>query len=590
MSLTRAALVWGWCCLTLICGEARAQDPIGRRAPLASWSIELVDVVRIPDTPGLNDEPRLEFLTAGGLPGMAYVFDQRGPVYAFDPTADDPIPTQIADLSVAVPDFHISIQSGLRGLAFHPDFNEPSSLGYRKVFTSHSRSSAATPLGNAKVFNTPNGTHHNSVLAEWTALADGTLDAESYRELAFFQQPQFDHNIGQISFNPNASQGSADYGKLYLALGDGGGVGDPRRLANDIRTTPENPNGYPHGSLLRIDPLAVDGQPYTIPDDNPFADEADVIPEVWAYGLRNPHRFSWDTTTGRMFLSDIGQANIEEINEGIAGHNYGWGLREGTFETTFLAGVTDLLPPHVFDSFTYPVAQYDHSAGESWAIVGGSVYRGRDVPQLTGMYLFGDFSTNHGPIFAVDIDDLVLRDDFNDLENLHGGLLAPFVELRLTHGGVPTTLVDIIIDTLDNPFQSRTDLRFGVGPDAEIYVLNKHDGMVRRIQSVAGLQDGDTDRDGDVDLVDLNNWLQGFGTVGTDWSDGDFDASRATDGADFLLLQRNLNRPALAAAATDLPEPASVTLLAMSLLAIARSRFFRTCGLMSPTSQTSSSI
>ena len=420
--------LWG----TLVCcGGARADlpsgNPIATPVPTSSWSIELEEVVTIPNSGGTF--PRLEFLTSGGIPGLAYVVDQRGPIYAFDPGDALSIPELIVDLSTAVPDFNVQSQTGVRGLAFHPDFNNPGTDGYRKLYTSHSRNGFASGIGNPKFFNSPQGLNHDSVVGEWEVLPDGTVDTSSYRELIRVGQPQSDHNIGQIGFNPNAAPGEADYGKLYIALGDGGGPDDPNDLAQNISTNqPGAATGFPHGSILRIDPIASGSDPFSIPADNPFVGQPNTIEEIWAYGLRNPHRFTFDTAGDEvMLISDIGQVNVEEINLGHAGANYGWELREGTFLKQGSSSSLDPLPAgHPTDPFTYPVAQYDHDSGLgigfSWAVVGGSVYRGTNVPQLTGMYLFGDFGTNQGPIMAVDVDELVQREDFTDLNDLNGGI------------------------------------------------------------------------------------------------------------------------------------------------------------------------
>jgi glucose/arabinose dehydrogenase len=217
------------------------------------------------------------------------------------------------------PNFFDGVQRGVRGLAFHPDFNSAGADGFRKFYTAHSREPfSGAPAGNPKIFWSPTSPNHDSIVAEWTLNGTGTV--ASYRELIYVGQPRDDHNIGQIGFNPTVTSADPDYGKLYIALGDGGGVQDPNNLAQNISINPPaNPTGYPHGSILRIDPLSSGGDPYTIPADNPFSGQANTIEEVWAYGLRNPHRFSFDTVTGKMLISDIGQTNVEEINLGASG-------------------------------------------------------------------------------------------------------------------------------------------------------------------------------------------------------------------------------------------------------------------------------
>ncbi|QEG37986.1 PQQ-dependent sugar dehydrogenase [Bythopirellula goksoeyrii] len=558
-----------------ICLEAAAalpaRNPLDASIPKFDWSMELQDVVSIPNSN--NQAPRLEFLTGGGAPGLAYVLDQRGKIYSFDTGAGSPTPVTFLDLTTAVPAFRDGFQQGLRGLAFHPDFNNSGTDGYRKFYTSHSRTAFGGPLvGNPVIFGAPSppGVDHDSIVGEWTVNANGTVDTSSYRELLYVGQTNSDHNIAQIGFNPNASSGEPDFGKLYIALGDGGGPQDPFNLAQNL--------SQPLGSYLRIDPLAAGANPFSVPGDNPFRtsnDPATARNLIWANGLRNAHRFTFDTAgDGKMLITDIGQGSIEEINLGVAGANYGWDLREGTFLTTGNPNEVDNLPAnHTTDGFTYPVAQYDHInnlVNGSVAIVGGSVYRGTQVPQLTGLYLFGEFATNSGPIFAVDVDELFQRDDFTNLTNLNNGHLAPFAEVQLTSGGVEKTLLQIIADETGQN-ESRTDLRFGVGPDGEIYVLNKHDGVVRKIVSVSGILDGDADRDGDVDGRDFLTWQRNFGKSG-DWSDGDFNASGMVDQADLALWQAEYGNSAALASSRSVPEPTIISSCLIALMVASLSR------------------
>ena len=494
-----------------------AGNPIDATIPLTSWSLELEDVLTIPNSSG--QAPRLEQLVAGGAPGLAYVLDQRGKIYSFDPLAANPSSTLFLDLSAVVPDFNVDFQTGLRGMAFHPDFNNPGTDGYQKFYTSHSRNAFAGGIGSPKFFNSPPGLDHDSVVGEWMVNANGTVNTSSYRELMRIGQPQFDHNIGAIGFNPLATAGQSEYGKLYIALGDGGGAGDPNNTAQNISTNVPNSGGkgFPHGSILRIDPIASGNDPYSIPNDNPFAGVANTIEEVWAYGLRNPHKFSWDPVSEKMLIADIGQLNVEEINLGQAGANYGWSEREGTFELASTNFVDTLPASHVNDALTYPVAQYDHdfdnnnSVDALYAVTGGFVYRGDAVPALRGKYFFGDFSETENALFVTDVDQLVQREDFTDLENLNDGLLAPIEAVQLTVNGVSKSFLQIVRDASGNQSLGRSDLRYGLGPDNEIYVLNKRDGRVRRFSSVSGLVEGDFNGDGEVDAADYTVWRDGLG-------------------------------------------------------------------------------
>ena len=539
-------------------------NPINGSAPVAFWSLALEEVTTIPNIGG--NAPRMEQLVSGGEADMAYVIAQQGRIYSLDTTQQNPTAQLYLDVDAALTavgaTLNVANQTGVRGLAFHPDFNNSGTDGYRKLYTAHSRNALSGPLIGSPspvVFPAPGGINHDSMVAEWTVNANGTVDTTSYRELLLVGQPAGDHNIGQIGFNPTATPGSSDYGKLYIALGDGGGPGDPQGLAQDITNNP-------HGSILRIDPIATATEPYTIPGDNPFAGQANRVEEIWAYGLRNPHKFGWDPLTGSMYISDIGQGVIEEINIGQSGANYGWDAREGSFVYDNTSNVSTLPGGHPSDSFTYPVAQYDHLFSNgiigSSAITGASVYRGDDVPELTGMYLFADFASNPNPIFAVDADDLIERDDFTNVTSLDDGRLAPYVEVQINDGGILKDLREFIGDANSTSF-GRTDMRWGLGPAGEIYILNKRDGVVRRIVGVSGLAAGDANRDGSVDGDDLALLRVDYGNSG-DWSQGNFDASALVDGADFLKWQRNFGSTAVTSGST-VPEPATRVMLLVAL-------------------------
>jgi glucose/arabinose dehydrogenase len=260
-------------------------------------------------------------------------------------------------------------------------------------------------------------------------------------------------------FNPNLQPGDPDYGMMFFGIGDGGNFPtnpDPYNQA-------QNP-GLAPGKIFCIDPLQQSDRPYGIPADNPFVGRAGYLPEIWALGFRHPQNLCFDTGGDRVFLiADIGQANIEEINIGVKGGNYGWSLREGTFVTD-LNGARNLyaLPPDDANrGFIYPVAQYDHSEGV--AVTGGFVYRGTAVPALVGHYLFGDI--RNGRIFHIPVSDLVL------------GQQAPVRELTLTRGGTEVTLL-----ALANSANGRVDLRFGQDHAGEMYIMSKQDGWIRRMQ------------------------------------------------------------------------------------------------------------
>lgn len=286
--------------------------------------------------------------------GVWYVVEQRGVVWRIALAADGS-----ADAKPFI-DFRSHVESrpneaGLLGIALHPDFDL-----------------------NGTVFLSYTALVGNSLESRVSRLssADGgkTLDASTEEILISVTQPFQNHNGGNIAFGPD--------GFLYIGWGDGGDAGDP--MGNG-----QNPTVL-LGKILRID---VDsGDPYGIPSDNPFADSMTTRPEIFALGLRNPWRFSFDRETGALWLADVGQNKLEEIDIITSGGNYGWNLREGA--SCFLDASCD-------GAFIDPISEYGR--GEGISITGGYVYRGTRNPSLAGAFIAGDFGS--GRLWAVDTDD-----------------------------------------------------------------------------------------------------------------------------------------------------------------------------------------
>jgi glucose/arabinose dehydrogenase len=212
-------------------------------------------------------------------------------------------------------------------------------------------------------FTDTNGDTH---IAEFTMRGDSP-DPGSQRNVLTVDQAFANHNGGQLAFGPD--------GYLYIALGDGGSAGDPHGNGQSL--------GALLGKILRIAPRPSGGQPYGIPRDNPFVNRPGARPEIWDYGLRNPWRFSFDPTTRDLWIADVGQGDWEEVDHEPAargGRNYGWNRLEGShrFNGEPPAGAVG------------PVLEYDHSNG-ACTVIGGSVYRGRAIPDLRGAYLYGDY-------------------------------------------------------------------------------------------------------------------------------------------------------------------------------------------------------
>lgn len=247
------------------------------------------------------------------------------------------------------------LEQGLLGLAFHPRYRENGR--FVVAYTAH------------------NG---DNIIAEYQVSADANrADPASGRVLLAIPDFAPKHNGGMLAFGPD--------GYLYVGTGDGGGSGDPARNGQNLEAL--------LGKLLRLD---VDrGQPYSIPPDNPFLRRQGARPEIWAYGLRNPWRFSFDRATGDLWIGDVGQNAWEEINVQPAGsrggENYGWSIMEGTHCFRPQTGCNT-------SGLVLPVAEYRLDRGRC-AVIGGYVYRGKSSPALVGAYYYGDSCT--GQIWAL---------------------------------------------------------------------------------------------------------------------------------------------------------------------------------------------
>ncbi|MDV2998654.1 MAG: hypothetical protein N5P05_000260 [Chroococcopsis gigantea SAG 12.99] len=443
-------------------------NPLPTPIEKSSLSIGFQEIARIPDSgTGNSAAPRLNYLTnAGDSSGRLFANDMRGKLYVID----NGNVSEYLDLKSVVGDKFLARtgQQGFISFVFDPDFKNN---GIFYTVNSEKKEGSIPDFPVTKPIYDNKGnliqSSHHDVIRKWLASdPKANVFSGTQKEILRIEQPYSDHNVGQIAFNPNAKPGDPDRGMLYMAVADGGSNGfpvsgtDPLHNGQDLNT--------PLAKILRIDPRgnnSANGK-YGIPVDNPFVNDGDpkTLGEIWAYGLRNPHRISWDTGgDGKMLIDDIGQFFIEEINLGIKGANYGWGNREGTFVTAQNnEHVLYELPPD--DSkfgYTYPVAQYDHDITGLVAIAGGYVYRGAAIPELVGQYIAADFA-NDGRFFNVSSPQLV------------NGQQATLSELRLFNGTTETSFLDIVQS-------DRSDVRFGVDEAGEIYVTNKKDGIVRKI-------------------------------------------------------------------------------------------------------------
>jgi uncharacterized repeat protein (TIGR03806 family) len=325
-----------------------------------------------PAFPNLAFNAPVAMAQAPGDGSRWYLLEKAGRLYVFDNVASASVRTLVADLSARV---DARAEGGLLGIAFHPQY-----ASNAQVYLSYTSSDDAVA---------DNGANFRSVIARFTLAAGGTaLDPASEHPVLTLAQPFGNHNGGHIAFGAD--------GYLYIGFGDGGSGGDPFGHGQDTRTL--------LGAMLRVDVDVTDaeyaaGTRYKIPPDNPFAASPGCgattdCPEIYAWGLRNPWRWSFDRATGDLWLGDVGQNVYEEIDVVKLGSNLGWRQREGAHCYNPGTGC-------ITAGMTEPVVEYTHANGRA-SIVGGFVYRGTAIPSLVGSYLFGDTYT--GEIFTVRYD------------------------------------------------------------------------------------------------------------------------------------------------------------------------------------------
>jgi len=449
--------------------KTAAFDPGNPLPPIrvGTIGVALLDPIQLPVSgPGAVNRIQ-QLASADDGSDRRYSVDTRGEILVIENGAV--LPTAFLDLTGFASGFtEIGAEAGLRSLAFHPDFADPGTAGYGKLYTVSSATVDSREPG-VKLFRAPGDDLFHDVVTEWTVTDPAnplSVDTASQRELFRIEEPFSNHNANQLAFNPNAKPGDADYGLLYFGVGDGGSGGDPFGLAQNL--------GRVHGKILRFDPLEqANGDAYGVPDDNPFVGRPG-LDEVFAYGFRNPQTLAFDTRgEGRLFVGDIGQNSVEEIDVVLAGGNYGWNRREGDFVYNADGSVLPL--PAQDGAFQYPIAQYDHEEfGGSAAIAGGFVYRGDAIPELRGKYVFSDFPS--GRVFYIPLGRLeaALADGVIDADETIRAR-----ELQIFRDGAPVTLLDIASNGA-----GRVDLRFGESDSGELYVFAKQSGTIWQLDAI----------------------------------------------------------------------------------------------------------
>ncbi|WP_145926672.1 PQQ-dependent sugar dehydrogenase [Amycolatopsis orientalis] len=458
----------------LLSPAARADDQILDPLPTPTVSglgLELKEIAQLPRSepvPPPTDSRlkrwnRVNHLgEVPGRPGRLYVPDLNGKLYFLQ----DGRQHVYLDVGAAVgPDFftHRGLGSGFGFVAFHPRFAENG-----RFYTVHTEAFGAL-TSKIPDLAYPETQAAQGVLTEWTA-KDPAADAfdGARREVLRLGFEGTLHGIQEIGFNPYARAFDEDRDLLYLAVGDGG-VGTKNSVPQDL--------AWPQGKLLRIDPRgtgSANGE-YGIPRTNPFVGKAGALGEVYASGLRDPYRFSWNPAgwRHRMFLGHIGEKVVESVYEVTPGANFGWSEREGPFSYRRgdpSCGVFPLPSDDAKYGYSYPVAAFDHNrlpsarpcADSGTALIGGFVYRGHRLDGLQGKYVFGE-----------GVGGKVLYTDVREMRR--GGPLPKVSELMLyDEKGERVTMPEIAGN-------ARVDLRFGQDRAGELYLLAKANGKIWKV-------------------------------------------------------------------------------------------------------------
>jgi len=334
--------LWVWGCagtLAAVLGASAAHAAAPCVEPPAEAGFPPVTLQQVAQ--GLRDPVHIAVAPDGS--GRLYVVEQAGVVRVVERGQVRPAP--FLDIRGQV---ESGGEKGLLSIAFHPRYRD------NGLFFVDYTARDATGL--------------HTRISRWRRAPAERADPNSETVLLRIAQPYSNHNGGQLAFGPD--------GYLYIGMGDGGAANDPQGYA-------QNP-GSLLGKLLRIDVDRADGaQPYGVPPDNPFVKRQGYRPEIWALGLRNPWRFSFDAHSGALWLADVGQNRVEEIDIIHKGGNYGWNVMEGDICTP---GVNPRCDPSGFEP---PIFTYRHPEG--FSVTGGFVYRGTAIPGLCGAYLYADY-------------------------------------------------------------------------------------------------------------------------------------------------------------------------------------------------------
>ncbi len=421
-------------------------DPIPGKVQLSDLVLNIEPFTSIPFSGEKKLGTRISKMDFHPVTKENYILDLRGKLYRLNGTE----PEVYLDMAAEMPHFvnQPGLATGFGSFAFHPDFGSNGLL-----YTTHTEAPGSAPADFAYADSI-------KVTLQWVVTEWKTNDPLAVpfkgtpRELFRVNVVTGIHGVQEITFNPLAKKGDADYGNLYIGVGDGGAVESGYAFI---------PNNTDHiwGCVLRIDPSGRNSEngKYGIPPSNPYAG-TDKRGEIYAMGFRNPHRICW-TSDGKMLVTNIGQKQIESINLLKPGLNFGWPYREGTFMLDTYGDLNKVyaLPKKDKKSgYTYPVVQLDHD--ELNAISTGYEYTGNLIPELKGKFVF--CSVVKGRLLYINIADL------------KQGKMAEVKEWKVAKDGE-------IVKFNELAGNNRVDLRFGRDANGELYLFTKPDGKVYRL-------------------------------------------------------------------------------------------------------------
>ncbi len=420
-------------------------DPIPQKIKMSDLVLNIESYTSIPYSSENQLHTRIAKMDFQPESHDNYILDLRGTLYQIK---DRPI--EYLNMAKYMPKFINvpGLATGFGSFAFHPDFAKNGLL-----YTTHTEAAGSASADFAYADSIKVALQW--VVSEWKTDEPNAVPFKgTQREMFRVNMVNVIHGVQDIAFNPNSKKGNADYGLLYIGIGDGGCV------EQGYPTLPHNLKRI-WGTIIRIDPAGKNSRngKYGIPNTNPFA-KTNNLGEIYAYGFRNPHRITW-TKGGKMLASNIGQKMVESINMIMPGHDYGWPEREGTFRIDSKGDINHvykLLPNDKKYNYTYPVIQIDHD--EINAISGGFEYQGKEIPALIGKYVFGSI-----------VDGRLFYTEEKDLQN---GKQAEIREWRVAFGGKPIKMNELT-------HNDRVDLRIGKDQKGELYLMTKPDGKVYKL-------------------------------------------------------------------------------------------------------------